>query len=117
MRAQSRGEWPGVSRTLRLGFDGFDEWVGGGARPPPRSEDDGAGPRLGVGPRARWAELAAGNCARDGTRPEGGRRPGGGGGIMDPAKAGTPGAAGVGRALATGEKSLVREKLGTEMDG
>jgi hypothetical protein len=38
MRAQSSGEWPGERRTLRLGFLGMEEWVGGGARP----EDDDA---------------------------------------------------------------------------
>lgn len=61
MRAQSRGEWPGVNRTLRLGFFGFDECVGGGARPEDGAARPPPGPRLGTGPRARCAELAAGN--------------------------------------------------------
>ncbi|CAH0015030.1 unnamed protein product [Clonostachys rhizophaga] len=50
----------------------MDECVGGGASP----EEEG--PRFGVGPRARWAELAAGNCAR-----RGGFAGRGGGGIKD----------------------------------
>lgn len=70
-----------MRRTLRLGLEGLEEWEGGGARP-----EDMGGPRFGVGPRARWAELGAGNWARDGGRPAGGgMRPGaGGGGIMEP---------------------------------
>ncbi|CAG9988414.1 unnamed protein product [Clonostachys byssicola] len=52
----------------------MDECVGGGARPE-------EGPRFGVGPRARWAELAAGNCAR-----RGGFAGRGGGGISDGAE-------------------------------
>jgi hypothetical protein len=50
-RAQSRGEWPGVKRTLRFGFVGGAEWVGGNAR----EEEDVGGPRLGRGPRAGGA--------------------------------------------------------------
>jgi hypothetical protein len=46
-RAQSRGEWPGVRRTLRFGFVGGAEWVGGRAR----DEDEFGGPRFGRGPR------------------------------------------------------------------
>lgn len=83
MRAQSKGEQPGSSMTLRLGFWGFEECDGGGARP--LGESDDGGPRLGTGPRARCIELAAGNWPRDGTRPAEGMRPGaGGGGIMEP---------------------------------
>lgn len=77
--AQSSGEWPGVSRTLRRGLVGMEEWVGGGAR---EEAVDGAGRRLGRGerkgggmrldgtverrggprtpPDARWAELGPG---------------------------------------------------------
>ena len=46
-RAQSRGECPGVRRTLRRGFVGMLLCVGGGAR-----EDEEGGPRLGMGARA-----------------------------------------------------------------
>lgn len=77
MRAQSNGEWPGSSRTLRLGLEGLDECVGGGASP----EEEAGGPRFGTGPCARWGEFAAGNWLRDGMRPGCGmRRAGGGGG-------------------------------------
>jgi hypothetical protein len=106
MRAQSSGEWPGVRRTLRLGLFGFEECVGGSARPE-ELEVDAIGLRLGIGPRARWAELAAGNC---GMRPAGGRlllgagetgeapiRGGGrrGGGIMEPDEAEGRGGGGI----------------------
>lgn len=65
MRAQSSGEWPGSRVTLRLGFEGAAECVGGGARPPPPPPP---APRLGMGARARCAELAAGNWASVGGR-------------------------------------------------
>lgn len=43
--AQSRGEWPGVSRTFLRGLAGMEVCVGGGAR-----EDDAvAGVRFGIG--------------------------------------------------------------------
>ena len=84
-RAQSRGEWPGVRSTLRLGLLGMDVCVGGGARENEEEEEEGWGRRLGSGeregggirvdagttglrrggarapPDARWAELRAGN--------------------------------------------------------
>lgn len=59
--------------------------MGGGARPD--DEDDAAGPRLGAGPRARWAELGAGNWLSEGMRPLGERGEGrGGGGIIEDAE-------------------------------
>lgn len=73
IRAQSSGECPGSSVTCRLGLFGLDECVGGGARPAGARPPDG--PRFGTGPRARCAELAAGNCASVGGF--------GGGGIVD----------------------------------
>ena len=39
-RAQSRGEWPGVSTTAREGFCGGAECVGGGARDDDDDDDD-----------------------------------------------------------------------------
>lgn len=83
-RAQSRGEWPGESRTLRVGLLGMDVWLGGGRREDEleergrrlgRGERDGGGIREEegsgeTGPRrggarapleARWAEFRAGN--------------------------------------------------------
>ena len=85
--------------TLRLGFVGFEVFVGGGASPDDEPAEAG-GPRLGRGPRARCAELAAGNC---------GRRLGvgfgrGGGGMEDTGAAGAGG-------------SSEREKLGTGWAG
>lgn len=50
-RAQSIGEWPGVSLTCLEGLVGIEEWVGGGAR----VEVPGA--RLGTG-RERFGEGA-----------------------------------------------------------
>ena len=47
-RAQSRGECPGVRRTLRRGFVGMELWVGGGAR---EEREVVGGPRLGRGER------------------------------------------------------------------
>ena len=71
--------------TLRLGFEGLEECVGGGARPAPapgERDEDARGSLLGRGPRARWAELRAGKAG--GARLEGERVGGrGGGGIMD----------------------------------
>lgn len=65
----------------------MDVCVGGGARPLPPPEDAGdreeGGPRLGAGPRARWAELAAGNWPSVGGRGPCASRGTGGGGIMD----------------------------------
>ncbi len=105
MRAQSSGEWPGSSVTCRLGLAGMDVCVGGGARPPP--PEDG-GPRLGTGPRARWAELAAGNWLSTGGRGAADNRDGrGGGGIMEDAEDGF----GVGRG-GGGMDPVEREKLG-----
>lgn len=80
MRAQSSGEWPGSSVTWRLGRAGLDECVGGGARPEDAGtrEEPGGGRRLGAGPRARCAELAAGNWPSVGGRGAGR----GGGGII-----------------------------------
>jgi hypothetical protein len=43
--AQSRGLWPGVSRTLRRGLVGMELCVGGGVR------DEVGGPRFGSGGR------------------------------------------------------------------
>lgn len=85
MRAQSSGERPARKATLRLGFWGLDECVGGGARPP---EDGFRRPRLGTGPRARCAEPGAGNR---GSRPGGGitEKPGVGGESSDKEKRGT----------------------------
>ena len=48
-RAQSSGEWPGVSSTFFRGFVGTALCVGGGASEKP---DTPGGPRLGSGPRA-----------------------------------------------------------------
>lgn len=48
-RAQSIGEWPGVSFTCLEGLVGTEEWVGGGARV------DVPGARLGTG-RERFGE-------------------------------------------------------------
>lgn len=60
--------------------------MGGGARPDDEDED-AARPRLGAGPRARWAELGAGNWLREGMRPLDGRGEGrGGGGIIEVAE-------------------------------
>lgn len=133
MRAQSRGEWPGVRSTLRLGLLGLAECVGGGARPP---NDDEGGPRFGTGPRARCGEFIAGNCESVGIRPTGGfavdvgggsRPGGGGGGIMEgwravgrPRDGAGPGAVGLRRGAgwelgAIG--ALSRLKLGTLIDG
>lgn len=78
MRAQSSGEWPGVRITLRLGLEGLAECVGGGRS---EEEEEGVGPRLGTGPRARWGEFAAGKAARrGGTGPR--EEEGGGGGML-----------------------------------
>lgn len=52
-RAQSIGEWPGVSFTCLEGLVGTEEWVGGGARV------DVPGARLGTG-RERFGEGACG---------------------------------------------------------
>ena len=82
-RAQSNGEQPGSRSTLREGLAGFVVCVGGGARP--GDSDEEGGPRLGSGPLARWAELAAGNWGSVGMRfvEEGeGEEVGGGGGGM-----------------------------------
>jgi len=52
MEAQSRGEWPGARRTLRLGLEGLVVCVGGGASEEDggaRVEREGVGPRLGRG--------------------------------------------------------------------
>lgn len=67
-----------MSITLRLGLAGLEESVGGGARP----EEDAEEPRSGAGPRARWAELGAGNWLREGMRPLERDEGRGGGGIM-----------------------------------
>lgn len=73
--------------------------MGGGARPP---LDGGAGrPRLGTGPRARCAELAAGNWLSVGGR--------GGGGIMDVEAEDADGPVGRGGG---GMDSVEREKVG-----
>lgn len=65
--------------TWRLGLEGLAESVGGGARP---EEDAEGAPRLGAGPRARCAELGAGNWLREGMRPLERGEGRGGGGIM-----------------------------------
>jgi hypothetical protein len=85
MRAQSRGEWPGVRRTFFRGFVGMEVCVGGGAREKvlavgvrfgsctgERERGDirpwgfvGRAERRGGAPVPPWAlcaELAAGNC-------------------------------------------------------
>lgn len=81
-RAQSRGEWLGVSWTFRRGLVGMEVWVGGSAREFVGGVRFGAGERFGRGegrgggamrvegalrrggprmpPVARWAELRAG---------------------------------------------------------
>lgn len=95
-RAQSSGEWPGVSCTFLRGLVGIALWVGGGASENVDGEELLApGPRLGRGPRgpddacpmlrnagwactvacrggpsppeARWAELSAGNAGAVGS--------------------------------------------------
>lgn len=84
-----------MSMTFRFGLAGLEVCVGGGARPP-EDEEEARGLRFGRGPRARWAELAAGNIGRrlGGDAPGGGIRPGAvsvgfdgvgreGGGIID----------------------------------
>lgn len=71
-------------------------------------EEDGR-PRLGTGPRARWAELAAGNWPSVGGR-AGAESRGGGGGIMDEADAEDDVEA-VGRG-GGGIDSVEREKVG-----
>lgn len=76
--------------------------MGGGARLDDEDEDvDVVGPRLGAGPRARWAELGAGNWLRAGMRPllDGREEGRGGGGIIEDAE------------------SAERERLGTLCDG
>lgn len=86
--------------------------MGGGARPPEADEDTGPPPpRLGAGPRARWAELGAGNWPRDGTRPgeRGDNFGGGGGGII--MEAGALG--GTAPVELSSSSSAASEKLGT----
>lgn len=101
--------------TAREGLEGFEECVGGGARP---GRVEQPGPRFGWGPRARCVEFAAGNWGRrvgDGVevRPfvvGGGRRPEGrGGGSMD--------IWGASRDGDFEEDGLLREKLGMGCDG
>lgn len=53
-RAQSRGEWPGVRRTLRRGLMGMEVCVGGGRREPEEGCEEG-GPRFGTGHRVGGA--------------------------------------------------------------
>ncbi len=67
MRAQSSGEWPGVSTTCRDGFAGLLVCDGGGANDD-AVEDAAGGRRFGAGEadkredgELRWIELAAGN--------------------------------------------------------
>lgn len=76
--------------------------MGGGARPDDEDKDEGAAkPRLGAGPRARWAELGAGNWLREGMRLLDRRGEGrGGGGIIEDA-----------------ESAETRERLGTTLCG
>jgi hypothetical protein len=51
-RAQSRGEWPGVRRTLRRGLAGMELCVGGRAREDDEAEEEeDGGPRFGRGER------------------------------------------------------------------
>ena len=83
----------------------MEECVGGGARPdnPPAGalEEPGGGSRLGAGPLARCAELAAGNWLSVGGRDDDEGVGRGGGGIMALADG-----------LAGGGGSVEREKLG-----
>lgn len=86
-------------------MEGLAESVGGGARP----EEDAEGPpRLGAGPRARCAELGAGNWLREGMRPLGRDEGRGGGGIM---------LFKVGGGIILLEVGSTRERLGTGRAG
>lgn len=84
-RAQSSGEWPGVSCTFLRGLVGGAEWVGGGARPPVGVLLLGFGVRFGSGrvreggsmrPADREGEDGGGGVGR-------GFRRGGPGGMLD----------------------------------
>jgi hypothetical protein len=57
-RAQSIGEWPGVSFTCLEGLVGIEEWVGGGARV------DVPGARQGTG-KERFGEGAGGGRSEE----------------------------------------------------
>lgn len=57
-RAQSRGEWPGVSKTFLRGFAGMEVCVGGGARPVD------VGLRFGKGACVRFGAGLAGGAMR-----------------------------------------------------